>query len=104
MTVVKNQLDMKLMETEPMGTSRIIGGRKWILETGFTSHRWRAADCMCTVGLSDKGHIDMPYAVHGVAYPDFDTACRYAVRKHNQIVRDAKKILDRWSDPINQVL
>jgi hypothetical protein len=94
----------KLAETEPLGTSRTINGRVWILEQGYYLHRWRAADCMCTIGLSKPEHSDNPYTVFETRYPTFEAATRYAVRKHNAILRDAKRMLDRWPDEIKPTL
>lgn len=93
---------LRLRESEPAGTVRTVRGRNWTLEHGRFGHRWRAEDCMCTIGLSPADTPDYPYAVFHIRYKEFEVAARFAVRKHNQIVKDAKKVLAKWPSTIRQ--
>lgn len=87
---------LRLRERESLGAVRTVAGRDWTLEAGTWGHRWRADGCMATVGLSDKANPEMPYSVFGVSYPTFEAATRFAVKRHNKTVADAREVLRRW--------
>ena len=98
--IVETPHGPRLREVCEIGTVRTIMGREWKLEAGTWGQRWRARDCMATVGLNDKANPDMPYSVFGISYPTFEAATRFAVKRHNKTVADAREILRRWPDAI----
>lgn len=104
MKIVETIHGPRLREDDELGTVRSIAGREWKLEAGTWGHRWRAPDCMATIGLSDKAKLDMPYSVFGTCYPNFEVAARFAVKRHNKTVADAREVLRRWPEQIAQNL